>query len=65
MCQALRELMKDEIEEEIAEATAEVTADTKLDDIRKMMKNLKLSAVQVMQALEIPEAEQATFTSLL
>ena len=69
MCQALRELMKDEIEEEIAEATAEVTAevtaDTKLDDIRKVMKNLKLSAVQAMQALEIPEAEQATFTSLL
>ncbi len=61
MCQALRELMKDEIAEERADATANTT----LDDIKKMMKNLKISAIQAMQALEIPEADQAKYSALL
>ena len=65
MCQALRDLMKDEIEGEIAEATAEATAGTKLDDIKKMMKNLKLSAIQAMQALEIPEQDRDKFLAML
>ncbi len=57
ICQALRELMKDEIAEE--------RVNTKLDDIKKMMKNLKISAIQAMQALEIPEADQAKYSALL
>ena len=61
MCQALKELMKDEIAEERAEATA----DTKLDAIKKMMKNLKMSANQAMQALEISETDQARYSAML
>ena len=61
MCQALKELMK----EEIAEERAEATADTKLVDIKKIMKNLKMTAAQAMQALEIPDAEQAKYSAML
>ena len=61
MCQALKELMK----EEIAEERAEATADTKLVDIKKIMKNLKMTAKQAMQALEIPDAEQAKYSAML
>ncbi len=69
MCQALRELMKDEIAEERAEervaATAEATDKRALYDIKKMMKNLKMSAMQAMQTLEIPEADQARYSAML
>lgn len=59
----------EEIAEERADerrkTTVEVTANTKLDDIRNLMKNLKLTAIQAMQALEIPESEQSNFSALL
>ena len=47
MCRAMRELMKDELDEKEQE--------TKLIDIKKMMKNLKLTTEQATQALEIPQ----------
>ena len=36
-----------------------------LDNIRKMMKNLKLTAAQAVQVLEIPDSEQSMFASML
>ena len=65
MCQALRDLMKDEIAEERAKERAEATVDTTLSDIKNMMKNLKLTAVQAMRALEISEAEQTKYIAKL
>ena len=61
MCQALKDLMKDEIAEERAEATT----DTNLGNIKKMMKNLKMTAAQAMKALEIPDSEQAKYSAML
>lgn len=57
MCQALKELMKDEIAEE--------RADEKLIDIRELMKNMKWSAEQAMDALGIPDADQAKYSAML
>jgi len=57
MCQALKELMKEEIAEE--------RADEKLVDIRELMKNLKFSAEQAMQALGIPDADQSKYSAML
>ena len=69
MCQALRDLMKNEIAEEIAEERAkeraEATVDTTLSDIKNMMKNLKLTAVQAMRALEISETDQSKYIAKL
>ena len=77
MCQALRELMKDEIAEEIAKeraeataeatakATAKATANTKLVDIKELMKNMKLTAEQAMKALGIPDADQSKYSAML
>ena len=65
MCQALRELMKDEITKEVEEATAAATTDTTLSAIKNMMKNLKLTAVQAMQALEISETDQSKYIAKL
>lgn len=65
MFQVLKELMEDEIAEEIEKNTEEVTKTTVLNDIKKMMKNLKMTASQAMQALEIPESEQSNYSALL
>ena len=51
MCQALRELMKDEIAEEIAKEVTKGRADEKLVDIKELMKNMKLTAEQAMNEI--------------
>ena len=57
MCQALRELMKEEIAEERAEE--------KLVDIKELMKNMKWTAEQAMSALGISASDQAKYSALL
>lgn len=65
MCQAIKEMMEDERAEGRAEGHAEGHAEEKLDNIRKMMKNLKLTAKQAMDVLEIPEEEQGRYLEMI
>ena len=65
MCQALRDLMSDEIEKEVEEGRRAGQKDAIVDNIKKMMKNLQISAVQAMNALEIPVSEQNKYIALL
>lgn len=65
MCQALRDLMSDEIEKEVEEGRKAERKDAIVDNIKKMMKNLQISAVQAMNALEIPVSEQSKYIALL
>jgi CRISPR/Cas system CSM-associated protein Csm2 small subunit len=61
MCEALRELMKDEFDEAVN--TAETAS--KLEDIRNIMKNFKCDVEQAMDALEIPPQKRPTYLSKL
>ena len=61
MCQALRELMKDEIETEINEAENRV----KLEDIKGIMESFSVTTEQAMDALKIPQAKRAVIISKL
>ena len=61
MCQALRELMKDEIETEINEAENR----TKLEAIKDIMEALEYTADQAMNILKIPQAKRAAFMAKL
>ena len=61
MCEALRELMKDEIEKERQEAAQ----DTILENIKSLMHNLNLSAEQAMAALNIPVPNRSGYISRL
>jgi hypothetical protein len=61
MCQAMRELMKDEIAEELNNAAES----SKIEDIRILMKNLKYTAEQAMDALEIPPQKRTVYISKL
>ena len=60
-CEALRELMKDEIEEEKKNAAKQATENVRMTDIRELMRNLKLTAEQAMQALGIAEQDRAKY----
>jgi hypothetical protein len=65
MCQALRELMKDEIEEEINLAVSEAETETQVRNIRNIMDALKYTAEQAMDLLNIPPQKRATYFSKL
>ena len=54
MCEALRDLMKEEIAEEMDKAKTDGIAEGQLKSIRALMKNLKLSAEQAMESIGIP-----------
>ena len=53
------------IQEERDEARAEGMESAILASIRNLMKNMKLSAQQAMDVLEIPTTEQAKYAALL
>jgi hypothetical protein len=77
MCEALRELMKDEIDEAVNTAvneavntavnenTDKVETASKLEDIRNIMKNFKCDVEQAMDALEIPQQKRKLYLSKL
>jgi hypothetical protein len=71
MCQALRELMKDEIDKEINLAVSEAvseTADkteTQVRNIQNLMKKFKWTVEEAMDALEIPQQKRAAYFSKL
>lgn len=65
MCEALRELMKDEIQEEKDEAVKTATDKTRLDSIRSLMKKMKMTAEQAMDALSISAADQKRYSTML
>ena len=62
MCEALQELMKDEINEKINEAKTEAktegSIESKLEDIKNIMETMKLSIEQAMDALKIPTSQR-------
>jgi CRISPR/Cas system CSM-associated protein Csm2 small subunit len=61
MCEAMRELMKDEIAEEINNAET----DTQINNIRNIMDELKYTAEQAMDLLKIPQQKRSIYISKL
>lgn len=61
VCEALMELMKDELEasKEEGQESAQLSA------VKSLMKTLKLTLVQAMDALEIPESQRVKYRELL
>jgi hypothetical protein len=65
MCQALQELMKDEIEEKVNDAATMAETVSKVEDIRSIMSELKYSAEQAMDLLKIPQQKRSAYLSKL
>ena len=54
MCEALQELMKDEITEKVTEKVTE----SKLEDVKNIMKKLSYTAEQAMDLLSVSESQR-------
>lgn len=65
MCEALRELMKDEIKGAVEEATRETRQNTVLASIKSLMENTQWTAEKAMAALNIPISERSKYASKL
>lgn len=73
MCDALRQLLNEEIEEEkrnavqsaVQNAVQKTEQDTLLGTIKKLMANLKLTADQAMSAMDIPTEKWAEYRAKL
>ena len=65
MCQALRELMKDEIQEEIQTAEEKAVDKSTVAHIKNLMKKLGLDAKAAMETLGISAADQLRYLAML
>jgi CRISPR/Cas system CSM-associated protein Csm2 small subunit len=65
MCQALQELMKDEIDAKVNSAVTNAETDIQINNIKKIMKNFKCTAEQAMDTLEIPQENRSLYMSKL
>ena len=65
MCQALRELFKDEIQEEIHEAETRATDATIIASIKSLMKKFGMDAKTIMDGMSISAADQSRYLTML
>ncbi len=65
MCDALKELMKEDFEKQERETRQETKQETLLEAIRNLMDTMKCSAEQAMAALKIPDADRGKYIAKL
>lgn len=65
MCEALRELMKEDFEKQERETRQETKQETLLEAIRNLMETMKYSADQAMAALKIPDDDKGKYIAKL
>ena len=65
MCQALRELMKDEIQEEIKAAEEKAVDEKLITSIKNLMKKFGMDAKTVMDGMGISAADQIRYMAML
>ena len=65
MCQALRELMKEEIQEEIQAAEKKAVDTSRITDIKNLMKKFGIDAKTVMEGMGISAADQLRYMAML
>ena len=59
------EVWEEVLADRIEERENKREQNTRLIDIKRLMKNMKLTAKQAMDTLEIPDSEQSIYSSLL
>ncbi len=65
MCEALRELFKDELEEKEQKGKLEGRLEERLESLKNLMKNMNINAGQAMDLLEIPESDRTSLLKML
>ena len=65
MCEALRELMKDEIAEREQKADEKARQENSIELIRNLMETMKMTAEQAMEALKVPVKDRKKYMAVL
>lgn len=65
MCEALRELMKDEIEGEIEEREQKARQKKTIGLIKNLMETMKLTVDQAMAAMKISDEDRGNYRAML
>ncbi len=65
MCEALRELMKEEIDSEVQEKSQEAVDVALVDAIKNAMKTFGIDAKKAMEGLGIPPTDQLRYAARL
>jgi len=65
MCDALRELMKEDFEKQEQETRQETKQETLLETIKNLMDTMKWTAEQAMTAMKIPDADKGKYIAKL
>ena len=65
MCEALRELMKDEIDDEVQEKSQKAVDNALVAAIRSLMKKNKIGATEAMEMMSIPAADQQRYAAII
>ena len=65
MCEALRELMKEDFEKQEWEVRQETKQETLLEAIRNLMDSMKWTADQAMTAMKILDADRRKYNARL
>ena len=65
MCDALRELMKEDFEKQERETRQETKQETLLETIKNLMDTMKWTAEQAMTAMKIPDADRGKYIAKL
>ena len=65
MCQALYEIMKDDIDRRVQQGMQQGAEQKELSNIKNLMDTTKWAASQAMDALKIPKADQAKYVAML
>lgn len=65
MCDALRELMKEDFEKQELETRQETKQETLLETIKNLMDTMKWTAEQAMTAMKIPDADKGKYIAKL
>ena len=61
MCEALRELMKDEIAEREQKTEEKARQENSMELIRNLMETMKITAEQAMEALKVPVKDRKKY----
>ena len=65
MCEALRELMKDEIAEREQKTDEKARQENSMELIRNLMETMKITAEQAMEALKVPVKDRKKYMAVL
>ena len=65
MCQALYEIMKDDIDRRVQQGMQQGAEQKELSNIKSLMDTTNWAAPQAMDALKIPKADQAKYAAIL